>query len=319
MSQEQGRIALVSDGARGIGAATVRKLAADGWDVSFCYREDALAARRVEKAASELGARVTAIQADICDPVEVSAWFDRTHDELGPVTAVVSCAGITRDQPLAMLTDQDWRAVTDAGLEGTFQLCRAATSAMLKRRTGRIVAVSSVCGAYDHCAQGHDISSRPGLAAFIRALADQTRRYGITVNAVVPGSATHDLTAIVPGPSRADVTETLDYVPGRFKVIRHVREAFSCRTCETMVQTPAPNHPIARGRAGSGLLAHIVVSKFDDHLPLYRQAEIYARDGVALETSTLSGWEAGGKAPNRRRSIFTRYWGPPTTPGRLQL
>ncbi len=88
----------------------------------------------------------------------------------------------------------------------------------------------------------------------------------------------------------ADVTETLDYVPGRFKVVRHVREAFSCRLCETVVQTPAPNHTIARGRAGPGLLAHIVVAKFDDHLPLYRQAEIYARDGVDLETSTLSGW-----------------------------
>ncbi len=88
----------------------------------------------------------------------------------------------------------------------------------------------------------------------------------------------------------ADVTETLDYVPGRFKVVRHVREALSCRVCQTVVQTPAPNHPIARGRAGPGLLAHIIVSKFDDHLPLYRQAEIYARDGIALETSTLSGW-----------------------------
>lgn len=88
----------------------------------------------------------------------------------------------------------------------------------------------------------------------------------------------------------ADVTETLDYVPGRFKVVRHVREAFSCRVCETVVQAPAPHHPIARGRAGAGLLAHIIVSKFDDHLPLYRQAEIYARDGVRLETSTLSGW-----------------------------
>jgi transposase len=88
----------------------------------------------------------------------------------------------------------------------------------------------------------------------------------------------------------ADVTETLDYVPGRFKVVRHVREAFSCRLCETVVQAPAPNHTIARGRAGPGLLAHIIVSKFDDHLPLYRQAEIYARDGVDLETSTLSGW-----------------------------
>lgn len=88
----------------------------------------------------------------------------------------------------------------------------------------------------------------------------------------------------------ADVTETLDYIPGRFKVVRHVREAFSCRACESVVQAPAPHHTIARGRAGPGLLAHIVVAKFDDHLPLYRQAEIYAREGVELETSTLSGW-----------------------------
>ena len=93
-----------------------------------------------------------------------------------------------------------------------------------------------------------------------------------------------------------DVTETLDYVPGRFKVVQHVREAFSCRNCETVVQTPAPHHPIARGRAGAGLLAHIIVSKFDDHLPLYRQAEIYARDGVILETSTLSGWVGASAA-----------------------
>jgi transposase len=87
-----------------------------------------------------------------------------------------------------------------------------------------------------------------------------------------------------------DITETLDYVPGRFKVIRHVRAKLSCRTCDTVVAAPAPDHAIARGRAGAGLLAHIVVSKYDDHLPLYRQAEIFTREGVDLETSTLSGW-----------------------------
>jgi len=87
-----------------------------------------------------------------------------------------------------------------------------------------------------------------------------------------------------------DATETLDYVPGRFKVIRHVREKLSCRTCDTVVAAPAPDHAIARGRAGAGLLAHILVSKYDDHLPLYRQAEIFAREGVGLESSTLSGW-----------------------------
>ena len=79
-------------------------------------------------------------------------------------------------------------------------------------------------------------------------------------------------------------------MPGRFKVIRHVREKLSCRTCDTVVAAPAPDHAIARGRAGAGLLAHILVSKYDDHLPLYRQAEIFAREGVGLETSTLSGW-----------------------------
>jgi transposase len=87
-----------------------------------------------------------------------------------------------------------------------------------------------------------------------------------------------------------DVTETLDYIPGRFKVIRHVREKLSCRACDTVVAAAAPDHAIARGRAGAGLLAHIVVSKYDDHLPLYRQAEIFTREGVELETSTLSGW-----------------------------
>src|SRR3974390_1937506 len=87
-----------------------------------------------------------------------------------------------------------------------------------------------------------------------------------------------------------EVTETLHYVPGRFKVVRHLREKLSCRVCARVVAAPAPDHVIARGRAGAGLLAHIVVAKYDDHLTLYRQAEIFARDGVNLETSTLRGW-----------------------------
>ena len=87
-----------------------------------------------------------------------------------------------------------------------------------------------------------------------------------------------------------EITETLDYVPGRFKVNRHIREKLSCRACDTVIAALAPDHVIARGRAAAGLLAHVVVSKYDDHLPLYRQAEIFAREGVNLETSTLSGW-----------------------------
>lgn len=87
-----------------------------------------------------------------------------------------------------------------------------------------------------------------------------------------------------------DVTEILDYVPGRFEVIRHVRPAYSCRKCEAMAQAPMPALPIPRGQAGPGLLAHVLIAKFCDHLPLYRQSEIYARGGVELDRATLADW-----------------------------
>lgn len=90
--------------------------------------------------------------------------------------------------------------------------------------------------------------------------------------------------------SGEDVTEILEYRPARFHVVRHVRPKFSCRHCEAIAQAPLPDLPIERGRPGPGLLAHVLVSKYADHLPLYRQSAIYAREGVDLERSTLADW-----------------------------
>lgn len=87
-----------------------------------------------------------------------------------------------------------------------------------------------------------------------------------------------------------DVAEILEYVPSRFKVIRHVRPKFSCASCQRIVQASAPERPIARGLAGPGLLAHVLVSKYCDHLPLHRQTQIYAREGIELDRSTLADW-----------------------------
>lgn len=87
-----------------------------------------------------------------------------------------------------------------------------------------------------------------------------------------------------------DVSEQIEYVPESFKVIRHVRPKFSCTGCDRVVQQPAPSRPVERGLAGPNLLAHVIVSKFSDHLPLYRQSEIYARQGVEISRSTLAGW-----------------------------
>ncbi len=87
-----------------------------------------------------------------------------------------------------------------------------------------------------------------------------------------------------------DVTEVLDYIPGRFQVIRHVRPKYACTACDVITQAPAPPMPTPRGRATPAMLAHLLVSKFVDHLPLYRQSEIYAREGVELDRSTLADW-----------------------------
>ena len=87
-----------------------------------------------------------------------------------------------------------------------------------------------------------------------------------------------------------DVAEVLEYVPASFRLIRHVRPKLACAACDRIVQAAAPNRPIARGLAGPGLLAHVLVAKYCDHLPLYRQSGIYAREGVELERSTLAGW-----------------------------
>lgn len=90
-----------------------------------------------------------------------------------------------------------------------------------------------------------------------------------------------------------DVSEILERIPPRYKVIQHVRLKMACAKCDVIVQAPAPSRPIERGLAGAALLAHVLVSKYADHCPLYRQSEIFARDGIDLDRSTLADWVGG--------------------------
>ena len=93
-----------------------------------------------------------------------------------------------------------------------------------------------------------------------------------------------------------DVSEQLEFVPASFRVIRHVRPKLACACCDAIVQAPAPSRPIKRGIAGPGLLAHVLVAKFADHLPLYRQSVIYAREGVDLDRALLASWVGAASA-----------------------
>ena len=112
-------------------------------------------------------------------------------------------------------------------------------------------------------------------------------------------------------PLGEDVAEQLEFVPASFRVIRHVRPKLACSCCDAIVQAAAPSRPIERGIAGPGLLAHVLVAKFADHLPLYRQAVIYAREGVDLDRALLASWVGAASALLRplvdaiRRHVLT--------------
>lgn len=101
-----------------------------------------------------------------------------------------------------------------------------------------------------------------------------------------------------------DITEILEYAPSRFEVVRHVRPALSCAKCEEMGQAPMPALPVPRGMAGASTIAHVVMAKYADHLPLYRQSAIYAREGVELDRALLAGWV--GKAAWLVRPLVER-------------
>jgi 3-oxoacyl-[acyl-carrier protein] reductase len=158
---------------------------------------------------------VLTVQADVTRAAEVASWVRCAEEELGPVQAAVSCAGISRDRPLALLEAADWRAVIDTNLDGAFHLCRAVLPAMMERQSGRIVTVSSVSAVYGDTAAGTSNAARAGIAGFTRALASQTRRYGIRANAVAPAasgsgaSSRADLTSIWPEGTRAPLTEAI--------------------------------------------------------------------------------------------------------------
>jgi 3-oxoacyl-[acyl-carrier protein] reductase len=202
MTDRTNRVALVSGGSRGIGRATVLRLASEGYDVSFCYRSDETAAQLLEKEAGESGARVLAVRADVADAGAVRAWVATTVETLGVPDVAVTAAGITRDNPLVLMDDADWHSVLDTNLDGVYHVCRAVAFQMMKNRAGRIVNISSVAGIYGNATQTNYSASKAGIIGFSRALAKETGRYGITVNVVAPGFIETDMTAGLSEPLR---------------------------------------------------------------------------------------------------------------------
>jgi 3-oxoacyl-[acyl-carrier protein] reductase len=198
----EGRVAVVTGGSRGIGAAVSRELGAAGADVVVNYVSSAEAAEAVCKEIRDAGGSARAVAGDISTPEGAAALVSEVESDVGPIAILVCNAGITRDNLIMKLSDDDWRAVVDTNLGGAFFTCRAVARPMLKRRAGAIVTMSSVVGVHGNAGQTNYAASKAGLIGLTKALAKELGGRGIRVNAIAPGYISTELTDALPEAAR---------------------------------------------------------------------------------------------------------------------
>ncbi|PWV49351.1 3-oxoacyl-ACP reductase FabG [Nocardiopsis sp. L17-MgMaSL7] len=191
------RSVLVTGGNRGIGLAIARELAAGGDNVAVTYRSG-------EPPEGLLGVRC-----DITDSAQVDAAFKEVEDVQGPVEVLVANAGVTKDQLLALMSEDDFSSVLDTNLTGSFRVAKRAVRGMMRKRFGRIVLISSVVGLLGSGGQANYAASKAGLVGFGRSLARELGSRNITVNVVAPGFIETDMTAALSDERQAEIKKNV--------------------------------------------------------------------------------------------------------------
>jgi len=216
-----GRVAVVTGGTRGIGLAVARLLAEDGASVVV----SGLDGGRLKAATKELesvGAEVLALAADAAKREDADRLVEATRERFGRIDVLVNNAGITRDQLLVRMKDDDWDRVLETNLRGVFLMTRAAGKVMIRQKGGRIINISSAAGAMGSPGQVNYSAAKAGVIGLTKAAARELAHWGILVNAVAPGLIDTDMATAMPGPAREAY---LQQVPlKRIGVAREVAE-----------------------------------------------------------------------------------------------
>jgi 3-oxoacyl-[acyl-carrier protein] reductase len=190
--------ALVTGGSRGIGAATARALAADGWRVAINFRTDLAGAREVAAGIIDGGGRAEPVRGDVRDPAEAERVVDAAQERLGPALVLVNNAGVRADGLTPQIRDEAWDRVLATNLSGAFRTIRRALPAMLRARFGRVINIASVVGPRANAGQANYAASKAGLIGLTKTVATEVARRGVTVNAVAPGLVETELTSDLP-------------------------------------------------------------------------------------------------------------------------
>jgi 3-oxoacyl-[acyl-carrier protein] reductase len=201
-----GKTALVTGATGGLGSAIARAFHAQGAHVVLSGTREAV----LQDLAGELGARTSAVAANLADAAAVDGLVEAAEAAAGaPLDILVANAGITKDGLLMRMKDEDWEAVIKVNLESYFRLCRAATKGMMRRRSGRIIGITSIVGVMGNPGQANYAASKAGMIGFSKSLAQEIATRGVTVNCVAPGFIESPMTDALNDQQKAAILTTI--------------------------------------------------------------------------------------------------------------
>ena len=205
----KGKVALITGATRGIGKAIALKFAENGADIALNYRSDNEALRTLVSELEDKGVKVLPVQGDVSVLEDANKIVKEAVDGLGKLDIVVNNAGITKDGLIVRMKEEDFDAVIDTNLKGTFNMMKATSSIMMKQRSGKIINISSVVGLVGNAGQSDYSASKAGIIGLTKSIARELGGRGINVNAIAPGFIQTDMTDVLSDKIKESMESTI--------------------------------------------------------------------------------------------------------------